>query len=77
MTDEDVVAAKLKGFNAVIKFKDGEELLIKSSLLDSTADDKKEWITDVEDFINSSEHAYFPHLGLAIDRDSVKYVKIL
>ena len=57
MTDEDIVAAKLKGYTCLIKFRDGEELLIK---VDQVGNDNEEsgWFSDVEKFINGTEE-YF------------------
>ena len=54
MTDEDRTAAKLKGFNCLIKFKDGEELLVKVDSLNGTEEEASEWLMDIEKFINGS-----------------------
>jgi hypothetical protein len=79
MTDEDLVAAKLKGYNCLIKFKDGEELFIKSAdVTDGTTDSELEWFQDVEKYINEQDKEdlpYFPLQGIAVARNSIKYVK--
>ncbi len=76
MTDEDRTAERLKGFNILIKFKDGEELLIDEPDVGHNPDDESQWFRDVEDFINGSDGSeFFPTAGLAISRDSIKYVK--
>lgn len=77
MTDEDLVAAKLKGYTCLIKFKDGEELLIKADLGDDD-DDELQWFQDVEKFINGCDEEiveYFPGGAIALSRQSVKYIK--
>ncbi len=76
MTSEDTVAAKLKGNNCVIKFKDGEELPIYVPSIISE-DDSAEWFADVEQYLNGEDGYFFPLSGFAIVRDTVKYVKRL
>ncbi len=77
MTDEDCTAAKLKGYTCLIKFKDGEELLLKDEDLLSSAE-SREWFIRVERFLNFNDDAaspeYFPSPDLAISRDTIKYV---
>lgn len=79
MTDEDRTAAKLKGFNCFIKFKDGEELLLNvADLAGPDEDDISNWFCDVEKFIRGSDDVeYFPAYGIAVDRTSIKYVKLI
>lgn len=78
MTDEDRTAAKLRGFNCLVKFKDGEELLIKVDSLDGDHDEANEWFMDIENFINGSDSIeYCPIPGLAVARDTIKYAKQL
>jgi len=74
MNSEDRVAAKLKGLNCLIKFNDGEELLLK--IADLNNDDLSvEWLMDMEKFINGSDDVdYCPIPGCAILRGSIKYV---
>ena len=72
MTDEDHTAAKLKGFNCLIKFKDGEELLLYVD--DLIFDEPGNWFSRVEDFLNGREEI-FPHPSIAISHDTVKYIK--
>lgn len=72
MTDEDRTAAKLKGFNCLIKFKDGEELFITVEDLDY--DDPENWFSRAEDFLNGREEI-FPLPSIALSRDTVKYIK--
>jgi hypothetical protein len=76
MTSEDKLAAKLKGYNCLIKFRDGEELLINVPEVDD-GDDGSQWFLDVEKFINKIDvemFDYFPMTGIAMSRDSIKYV---
>ncbi len=77
MTDEDHTAERLKGNNCLIKFRDGEELMLYISELDADdSDAAAEWLLDVEKFINgNAEVEYFPGPGLALSRNSVKYVR--
>ena len=48
MTDEDRVAAKLKGYNCLVKFKDGEELFLKVSSLNGDDEDDAYWFESSE-----------------------------
>jgi len=75
ITEEDITAAKLKGYNCYIKFHDGEILFLKSELLEE--EDERDWSTDTENFINGKEGENFPCSGIAVDRKSIKYVKVL
>lgn len=78
MTDEDIVAAKLKGYNCLLKFKDGEELLLKVDDIVNSAEREMTLFEDVERFINGSDEyhiEYFPLNGVSITRDSIKYVR--
>lgn len=78
MTDEDHVAAKLRGFNCLIKFKDGSELFLKVNEIDAGPDELIGWFMNAEKFINGDQDVeYFPYSGIALARDSVKYVKQL
>jgi len=79
MIDEDLTAAKLKGYNCLVKFKDGEVLLLKSGTLESGDEaDIEDWFRDVEKFINGCGEdvvEYFPIGGISITRDTIKYVR--
>jgi hypothetical protein len=77
MTDEDRTAAKLKGYNCLIKFKDGEEIYLDVDNLSDDSDDNTEWFETVEKFINNglSENTYLPLAGISIAADTVKYVR--
>lgn len=76
MTDEDFTAAKLKGYTVYVKFKDGEILFLKPDL--DNPDEYLQWFYDAEKFINgSSDVEYFPISGIAMTRDTIKYVKEL
>jgi len=76
MTDEDMTAAKLKGLNCLIKFKDGEELLIHVKELDQDEYTVAEWFADMEKFINGDESSkYCPLAEFSMTRDSIKYVR--
>jgi hypothetical protein len=77
MTDEDRTAARLKGENCLIKFKDGEELLIHVADLDHDDDTCSEWFMDMEKFINGVTDAveYCPLPGFAMTSGSIKYVR--
>ena len=78
MTDEDRTAAKLRGLNCLIKFKDGEELLIKVDSLNGTEEEASEWLMDIEKFINGSDSVeYCPIPGIAMTRDTIKYARQL
>jgi hypothetical protein len=80
MTDEDLVAAKLKGYTCLIKFKDGEELLIKAYRTSATANEEIAFFEDAEKFINGCDEnvvEYFPIPGLSVTRDSIKYIKAI
>lgn len=72
MNDEDRVAAKLKGFNILVKFVDGEEMLLKVSFVNDP--DKAEWFEDVEKFLNGNKDQSFPLSGVAFRRETIKYV---
>lgn len=75
MTDEDIVAAKLKGHNGLIKFKDGETIFMTVYDID-TAEEANEMFTDTERFINNEDGAeWCPLPNIAIARDTIKYVK--
>jgi hypothetical protein len=73
MTDEDRTEEKLEGHNCLIKFKDGEELLLKIPNLDKE-DVAASWFTSVEDFLNDREQI-FPYSGIALAPGTIKYVK--
>lgn len=78
MKDEDLTAAKLKGYNCLIKFKDGEELLIKVDQVGPGDEDEIQWFYDAEKFLNGYDEdvvEYFPSTGIAITRDSIKYIR--
>ena len=77
MTEEDILAAKLKGYNVLIKFKDGEELLIIVDTVNSSNDDSMDWFMDAETFINGEPGVNFPYSKIAVCKDSIKYVKKL
>lgn len=77
MTDEDQTAARLKGYNCLIKFKDGEELFLSIDF-DELYCDVSEWLIDVEKFINGSkdvENIDIPNI--AFHRDAIKYVRLI
>lgn len=81
MTDEDKTAAKLKGYACLLKFKDGEELLLKvPDVLDGNEEESSVWFEEAENFINNTEpelYKYFPLHGIAVSRESIKYIVIL
>lgn len=75
MTDEDRTAARLKGYNCLIKFKDGEELLLKIDDIDDE-DSSCEWFLSMDRFINSPPTGdYIPVAELSIAKDTIKYVQ--
>lgn len=77
MTDEDLVAAKLKGYISLVKFKDGEELLLREPTYNDE-DEIIQWYMDAEKFINGCDEdtvEYFPSFGFAVTRDSIKYIR--
>ncbi len=88
MTDEDLTAAKLKGHNCFIKFKDGEELFLTIEDISEDVDDANEFLVTIEKFINRTDddddlvdnrytQGVFPVGNIAVSRDSVKYVRII
>ena len=75
---QDRSAAKLKGHNCIVKFKDGEELYLTIEELDGDADLQSEWLVEAERFINNDRDIeWFQCPGIALSRDSVKYIKTL
>jgi hypothetical protein len=75
MTSEDILVAKLKGYNVLVKFKDGEELLLSINELSLT----EVWFTMTEHFINSTagddyDTPDFSAPNIAVSRDSIKYI---
>lgn len=75
MTDEDRTAARLKGHNCLIKFKDGEELLLYIDELEYE-DTSYEWFLQMDKFLNSPPTGdYIPIAELSIAKDSIKYVR--
>jgi len=74
MTDEEKTVSKLKGENCLIKFKDGEELVLRVDFGDE--DTEGQWFIDMELFINGIADIEFCQIpGIAVTRDSIKYVK--
>lgn len=73
MTEEDRTSAKLKGYNCLVKFKDGEALLLKVPDLNNE-EDTSCWFTDVEQFLNGTQDV-FPAGSIALVRDTIKYIK--
>ena len=82
-TEEDFSAAKLKGYNAYIKFKDGEIIFINVPEIKEGKDSEiADWFEGVEKFLNvttmkSAEFDFFPAWGLTVRREEIKYVKML
>lgn len=76
MTDEDCIAAKLKGYNVLVKFIDGEELFLNIKEVGESPDVEHEWFEDTERFINNIDE-YFPAARIALTRTTVKYVRAL
>ena len=70
LTDEDITIAKLKGYTCLLKFKDGEELLLKIDLGDNSA----VWFCDAEDSININSISPFPYPDIAVDKTLIKYI---
>jgi len=74
MTDEDFTAARLKGYNCLVKFKDGEELLLKIA---SFTDDEEEacWFASSEKILNDIfKEDVFDIPGLAVSKNTIKYI---
>ena len=70
---QDLVVAKLKGYNVLLKFIDGEELLLT---IDKKTDEEfREWFQRVENYLNCGGEDYFPLSDIAIARSTVKYAK--
>ncbi len=76
MTDEDKTVAKLQGKNCLIKFNDGEELILCVPDLDCGDNAASEWLMDMEKFINSNDNDkdYCPLSDFSMTRGSIKYV---
>lgn len=79
MTEEDKLAAKLRGMNCIIKFTDGEELPFFIKDLEISDSRSNECMASIEKFINGcqsddSDGEYFPSTSIAIRHDTVKYV---
>lgn len=78
MTDEDRTAAKLRGFNCLVKFRDGEELLLKIDSLDASDEEAASWLMDIENYINGRDLIdYCPIPGLAVAHNTIKYARQL
>jgi hypothetical protein len=67
VTNEDRVAAKLKGYNCFIKSNDGEVLLLEIQDLDDY------WFHSVDGVMSGDDNT-FPAPGISIRRESIKYV---
>lgn len=77
MTETDHTVLRLKGYNCLIKFIDGEELYLK---VDDLNDEQQiaSWLDDVEISINRlSPDAKLPFSRIAIRFDSIKYIQII
>lgn len=72
ITDEDRTAYRLKGYNCLIKFIDGEELLLK---VDGSEDEITDWFEDANRFLNGDIEGILSNL--AINRTTVKYIKTI
>ena len=75
MTDEDRTAARLKGLNCLIKFIDGEELLIHVPDIDESDDAAHEWFQSLEEFMYTDKVTYFPVANITCAPDTIKYVR--
>jgi hypothetical protein len=77
MTDEDRTAAKLRGYSCIVKFRDGEELLLKVDEVDKGGDTSVDWFMEAERFINRKDDnpfEFFPTAEIALAHNSVKYI---
>lgn len=72
MIQEDLTAAKLRGHNCLIKFKDNEELTLYVESLEK--DGGVYVLTAMEQFINAGETKLFPVDNIALCHDTVKYI---
>jgi len=82
MTPQDQTAAILQGYDYLIKFKDGEELFLKFTENDvDDRDDEDElidWLVSIEKHLDGDKnHDTFPISHMAINRDTVKYIRLL
>lgn len=74
MTDEDRIAAKLKGYNCLVKFKDGEELLLKVTSLNGDDEDDAYWFESSEKILNDIyKDDVFDIPGFAVSKSTIKY----
>ena len=71
--DQDRVISKLQGYNVLLKFIDGEELLL--TIDKKTDEDFRIWFQKVESYVNCGGEDYFPLQDMAIARSAIKYVK--
>jgi hypothetical protein len=77
VTDEDRTALKLKGFNAYIKFIDGELLYLKVPDIEDE-DDRSAWFDDMEQIINGIIKSEYKTVGdMAINRSLIKYISLI
>lgn len=73
MSEEDKTVAKLKGYNCIIKFTDGEELYLTINDLEY---EEAGWFVDTDRFINSTDDNGVSRIpGLAVNRKCIKYIK--
>lgn len=76
MTDEDRIAERLKGNNCLIKFKDGEELLLHIPQLLGDDEEIANWFIQVEEYLNNhGKENFFPVAGFAMAGNVIKYVR--
>jgi hypothetical protein len=72
MTDEDRTAEKLRGYNVVIKFKDGEEIFVDVPDVDNN---DINWFEEVDNFMHDKDSKYFPAVDISIAKDTIKYIR--
>jgi hypothetical protein len=73
MTNENHTAERLKGNNLLIKFRDSEELFICYDYL--KVENEAEIFDSLDRFLNNRETDISLIPGIAISRETIKYIK--
>lgn len=76
MDTEDITAAKLKGYNIMVKFIDGETVFLRITAVEGLpiSEAFDEFFELMNNFLYKNE-SYFPALYMSVNRDTIKYVK--
>ena len=76
MDTEDITAAKLKGYNIMVKFIDGETVFLRVTAVEDLpiSEAFDEFFERMNNFLYKKE-SYFPAYCMSVNRDTIKYVK--